>query len=44
MKSGNVIPNSYHFCVMGSDGGSGKSRSSSKNQYLLDEGVLNFWF
>ena len=44
LKSGNVIPNSYHFCIMGSDRGSGKPRSWFKNQFLLDEGVLNFWF
>ena len=27
LKSGNVIPNSYHFCIMGRDRGSGKPRS-----------------
>ena len=26
-KSGNAIPNSYHFCVMGSNRGSGKPSS-----------------
>ena len=26
-KSGNAIPNSYHFCIMGSDSGSGKPSS-----------------
>ena len=43
-KSGNAIPNSYHFCVMGSNSVSGKPSSSSKNQFFLDEGVLIFWF
>ena len=27
LKSGNAIPNSYHFCIMGSDHGTGKPRS-----------------
>ena len=27
LKSGNVIPSSYHFGIMGSDRGSGKPRS-----------------
>ena len=26
-KSGNAIPNSYHFCVMGSNSGKGKRNS-----------------
>ena len=26
-KSGNAIPQSYHFCVMGSNSGSGKPSS-----------------
>ena len=26
-KSGNAIPNSYHFCIMGSNSGSGKQSS-----------------
>ena len=43
-KSGNAIPNSNHFCVMGSNSGSGKPSSKSKNQFLLDEGVLIFGF
>ena len=43
-KSGNAIPNSYHFCVMGRNSGSGKLSSLSKNQFLLDEAVLIFWF
>ena len=43
-KSGNAIPNRYHFCVMGSNSGRGKPSSLSKNQFLLDEGVLIFWF
>ena len=44
LKSGNLIPSSYHFCTMERDHGSGNPRSWSKNQFLLDEGVLRFWF
>ena len=41
LKESNVIPNnSYHFCIMGRDHGSGKPRSWSKNQLLLEEGAL----
>ena len=43
-KSGNAIPNSYHFCIIRSDSRSGIPSSKSKNQFLLDEGVLIFWF
>ena len=37
-----MIPNSYQFCIMGRDHGNGKPMSWSKNQFLLDEGVLIF--
>ena len=37
-----MIPNSYHFCIMGRDQGNGKPRSWSKNKFLLNEGVLIF--
>ena len=43
-KSDNAIPNSYHFCVMGSNGGSAKPSCLSKKYFLLDESVLIFWF
>ena len=32
--SRNVIPNNFHFCIMGRDRGSRKPRSLSENQFL----------
>ena len=47
LKSGNVIPNSYDFCIMGIDRGTYGGKLvffSSKNRFLLNEGVLIFGF